>query len=58
MGNSCKKGNEELLNKINQYITEFQQDGGFDKLAEKYLSELKQVFEELNIPFLLIQNEK
>lgn len=50
-GIAVKKGDEELLNKINQYITEFQQDGGFDKLAEKYLSELKQVFEELDIPF-------
>lgn len=50
-GIAIKKGNTDLLNKINQSLLEFKKDGGFDKLSEKYLTELKQVFDDLNIPF-------
>ncbi len=50
-GIAVKKGNKELLDKINQCIIEFKEEGGFDKLSDKYLKDLKQVFSELNIPF-------
>lgn len=50
-GIAIKKGNTNLLNKINQNLLEFKKDGGLNKLAEKYLTELKQVFDDLNIPF-------
>lgn len=57
-GIAIKKGNTELLNKINKNLLEFKKDGGFDKLSEKYLTELKQVFDNLNIPFFFDVNAK
>ena len=50
-GIAVKKGNKDLLEKINLYVSEFKKEGGFDKLSDKYLFELKQVFKELNLPF-------
>lgn len=50
-GIGIKKGNEELLKKINEFIKEYKQNGGFDKLGEKYLKEQKKTFEDLGIPF-------
>ena len=46
-------GEDELGKEINSFIMEFRSNGGFDRLAEKYLSEEKQTFEEMGIPFLL-----
>lgn len=46
-GAAVKKGNTELLNKLNEFIPKFTADGGFDKLTEKYLSEEKAAFDEL-----------
>ncbi|MGD1822823.1 MAG: transporter substrate-binding domain-containing protein [Pleomorphochaeta sp.] len=46
-GVAVKKGNEELLNQINDFIPEFTKNGGFDELSEKYLKEEKKAFEEL-----------
>lgn len=50
-GIGVKKGNTELLNKLNLYIKEFNDNNGFEKLSETYLGELKSVFEELNLQF-------
>lgn len=57
-GIAVKKGNTDFLNKINQILSEFKKDGGFDKLSDKYLTELKQVFDELNIPFFFDTDQK
>jgi len=46
-GAAVKKGNTELLDNINQFIKAFTEDGGFDRLTEKYLKEEKDAFEEL-----------
>lgn len=48
-----KKGNEELLHKVNAFLVEFKKRGGFDKLGDQYLPELKAAFEKLGIPFFL-----
>lgn len=47
-----KKGNEALLNKVNQFIKDFRSDGGFDRLADSYLREQKAAFQKLKIPFI------
>ncbi len=47
-----KKSNLELINQINQFIKQFREQGGFDKLAEKYLPEQKQAFKEMRVPFV------
>ena len=46
-GVAVKKGNAELLDKLNEFIPQFTADGGFDKLTEKYLSEEKASFDAL-----------
>jgi len=46
-GAALKKGNTELLNGVNEFIGKYTDDGGFDKLSEKYLAEEKKAFEEL-----------
>ncbi len=49
-GIAMKKGSE-LRPEVNKFIAEFKEDGGFDSLAQKYLTDEKAVFDELNIPF-------
>lgn len=46
-GIAVQKGNTELLGQLNEFIEEYKQNGGFDKLTEKYLSEEKSAFDEL-----------
>lgn len=46
-GIAVKKGNTELLNQLNEFIETYREDGGFEELTEKYLSEEKEAFEEL-----------
>lgn len=46
-GAAVKKGNTELLEQLNTFIAKFTDEGGFDKLTEKYLSEEKAAFDEL-----------
>jgi polar amino acid transport system substrate-binding protein len=46
-GVAVKKGNTELLDKLNAFIVQYRNEGGFDKLTEKYLSDEKAAFDEL-----------
>jgi polar amino acid transport system substrate-binding protein len=46
-GVAVKKGNTELLDQLNVFIAKFTNEGGFDKLTEKYLSEEKAAFDKL-----------
>lgn len=50
-GIAVRKDDKELLNQTNEFLTEFKNNGGFDKLGNQYLSDIKQKFAELNIPF-------
>lgn len=45
-GVAVKKGNTQLLDEFNAFITEFKVQGGFDTLTERYMSEEKAVFDE------------
>lgn len=48
-----KKGNTVLLNQVNTFLVKFKSDKTLDKLIDKYLSEQKSAFNQLNIPFIL-----
>lgn len=46
-GIAVQKGNSGLLEQVNAFLKEFREEGGFDKLAETYLSEEKEAFDTL-----------
>lgn len=46
-GVAVKKGNKELLDKLNAFIKKFTDEGGFDKLTEKYLANEKKAFDKM-----------
>ncbi|UJF14748.1 transporter substrate-binding domain-containing protein [Jeotgalibaca sp. MA1X17-3] len=48
---AVKLENEELLEDINAFIDEFEANGGFDELGNKYLGEMKQTFDDLGLEF-------
>ncbi|MGL1894306.1 MAG: transporter substrate-binding domain-containing protein [Spirochaetaceae bacterium] len=50
-GMAVKKGNTELLDGVNMFIKEYQDNGGFNKLGDKYLGYIKSLFDESGIPF-------
>lgn len=49
-GVAIKKGNKELLKKVNDFILHFRKNGGFAKLEKKYLGEMKAEFEKAGVP--------
>jgi polar amino acid transport system substrate-binding protein len=46
-----RKGNDELRQKINAFIKQFKESGGFSKLGDKFFADSKKTFAELGIPF-------
>lgn len=50
-GIAIRKNEPELKTEINTFIKEYKENGGFEALAEKYLKEQKDIFDQLNIPF-------
>jgi len=46
-GAATRKGNTELLDGVNGFIKKYTDEGGFDRLSEKYLAEEKKAFDEL-----------
>ncbi len=46
-GVGVKKGNAQLLEKVNTFIDKFYADKGFDAITQKYLAQEKQAFDEL-----------
>ncbi len=50
-GVGLKKGNDKLKADVNAFIKDFQANGGFDRLAEKYLTAEQKTFADLGIPF-------
>lgn len=47
------KNNPELLRQTNEFLTRFRQSGGFEKLADQYLSAEKAALQSQNIQFIL-----
>jgi len=48
-----RKGNDELRNKVNLFIKEYREKGGFEQLGERYLKEMKSEFKRLGYSFFL-----
>lgn len=46
-GVAVQKGNTELVEELNDFIDQYTEEGGFEKLTEKYLAEEKKAFDEL-----------
>lgn len=46
-----RKDNDELRLKINAFLKEYREKGGFQRLGDEFLSEQKKAFERENIPF-------
>ncbi len=47
-GVGVKKGDTELLGKLNEFIDKFYEEGGFDKITEDHLKEEKEAFDDYN----------
>jgi polar amino acid transport system substrate-binding protein len=50
-GIAIEKGNDQLREQINAFLASYREEGKFDELAQKYLSEERAYFEESGIPF-------
>ncbi len=50
-GIAMRQGEDELKGEINKFLKEYKEKGEFDKLAEKYFTEMKNNFDEMGIPF-------
>jgi polar amino acid transport system substrate-binding protein len=47
-----RKGNDALRAQVNAFIADYQKNGGFEKLGDKWLSEQKAEFQKLGVPFV------
>jgi len=47
-----RQGNAELRDKVNNFLTDYRAKGGFERLGDRYLSEQKAAFKEMNVPFI------
>lgn len=48
-----RKGDDELRNKVNAFIREYRENGGFERLGDRYLLEMKDEFKRLGYSFFL-----
>lgn len=46
------KSQPKLVSQVNEFLKKFREEGGFDRLADKYLSEQKKAFMKLGVPFV------
>ncbi len=49
---AIRKGNDSLRLTVNDFLAAFRKEGGFDRLTEAHLAEMKQAFDELGYPFV------
>lgn len=47
------KGNDALRKQVNDFISGFRADGGFEKLGEQYLREEKEFLKQQGVPFII-----
>jgi polar amino acid transport system substrate-binding protein len=48
-----QKGNDDLKAKVNKFIKEYREKGGFEQLGDRYLKEMKAEFKRLGYSFFL-----
>jgi polar amino acid transport system substrate-binding protein len=46
-----RKGNTELLAKVNQFLDDFRARNGFEELGDHYLKDQKEAFRKMGYPF-------
>lgn len=51
-GIGIRKGEDELKQKVNAFLKDYREKGGFEKLADQYMAKEKAAFEELGVPFV------
>lgn len=56
-GIAVQKGNQELLDELNAFLADFAENGGYEELTEKYLSEEKKAFDELGFQWFFDMKE-
>lgn len=56
-GIAVQKGNTELLDQLNAFLADFQANGDYEELTEKYLAEEKKAFDELNFQWFFDMKE-
>lgn len=56
-GIAVQKGNQELLDELNAFLADFAENGGYEELTEKYLSEEKKAFDELSFQWFFDMKE-
>ncbi len=47
-----RQGNTELLEKVNRFLADFRAAGGFERIGSHYLSEEKEAFKQMGVPFI------
>ncbi len=50
-GMALNQDDKELLKDVNAFLKKYQDDGDMNVLADKYLGDIKKVFDDLNLPF-------
>ena len=48
-----RQGNDELKREVNAFLKDYRQQGGFDRLGDRYLKEMKDEFKRLGYSFFL-----
>ncbi len=48
-----RKGNDELTRQVNQFLKDYREKGGFERLGDRYLKEMKDEFKRLGYSFFL-----
>ena len=48
-----RQGNDELKAQVNKFIREYREQGGFDRLGDRYLKDMKDEFKRLGYSFFL-----
>jgi polar amino acid transport system substrate-binding protein len=57
-GAGVKKGNTELLDKVNAFIDKFYAEKGFDPITQKYLADEKKAFDQLGFDWFFTNVQK
>jgi len=50
-GIAMRKGDTQLAEQVNRFLTTFRERGGFERLGDQYLKEQKETFKEFKYPF-------
>lgn len=49
---AVRKGNTALLESINEFLSDFRQDGGFERLGDQWMGEIKKDFHRMGLVFV------